>query len=416
MNLPPWFKDKPVEMGVRPLPTIHGAIIRMARHIFFFLLALMLLSGMPAAASEADVHDMVAAILPKDTPEQYELTFWESIKDSNHVGDYEAYLQAYPNGRFAALAKARIARLKANAPKAAEPSKEAPAALPAPKPQQQAAPPPKPKPEQVQKTPPKAAPPPATEQRAQETPSEKPAAVAAGEVKDCAACPVLVSLPHGTFTMGSNSGDPSEKPAHHVTIAKPFAIGKYEVTVEQWDACVEAGGCQKNNGDSGRPKNSPVRDVSWDDAQQYVKWLSKTTGKAYRLPTEAEWEYAARAGTSTRYWWGEQMRAGMANCKDCGQPWQKDAPVNVGSFAPNPWGLHDVNGSVWEWVADCWHTSYKGAPADGRAWDEPNCRTRVIRGGSWREDASYMPSSTRFKYDASVRHSQNGFRVVRASE
>lgn len=391
----------------------------MARHTLLVLCcALALLPGMPAAAMAADVHDMVAGILPKDTPEQYELTFWESIKDSNHVGDYEAYLQAYPNGRFAALAKARIARLKANAPKA-EPEKEAPVS----KPPQQAAPPAKPpavkpKVEQAQKPPqvkPAPAPAPVPEQRAQEHPAEKPAAAAAGETKDCNTCPVLVSVQRGTFTMGSNSGDPSEKPAHQVTIAKPFAIGKYEVTVEQWDACVAAGACQKT-GDDGRAKNSPARDVSWDDAQQYVKWLGKTTGKAYRLPTEAEWEYAARAGTSTRYWWGEQMRTGMANCKECGEPWQKDAPVNVGSFAANPWGLHDVNGSVWEWVADCWHTSYKGAPTDGRAWDEPNCRTRVIRGGSWREGASYMPSSTRFKYDASVRHSQNGFRVARNTE
>jgi formylglycine-generating enzyme required for sulfatase activity len=395
------------------------------RTLFFlcvFLCALAFLPGMPTAASAtsaAGVRDMVAAILPKDTSEQYELTFWESIKDSNHVGDYEAYLQAYPNGRFVGLAKARIARLKASAPK--EPEKEAPKPAP-----QQAAPPsppkskPEPKPEPARKAqqpkPEPAAPQP--EQRAQERPAEKaPAAPAAsaGEAKDCATCPVLVSLPRGSFTMGSNSGDPSEKPAHQVSIAKSFAIGKYEVTVEQWDACVDAGGCQKT-GDNGRAKNSPARDVSWDDAQQYVKWLSKTTGKAYRLPTEAEWEYAARGGTSTRYWWGEQMRAGMANCKGCGEPWQKDAPANVGSFAANPYGLHDLNGSVWEWVADCWHNSYKSAPADGRAWDEPNCRARVIRGGSWREDASYMPSSTRFKYDASVRHSQNGFRVVRVSE
>ena len=216
--------------------------------------------------------------------------------------------------------------------------------------------------------------------------------------------------------MGSNTSDPSEKPAHQVSIAKPFAIGKYEVTVEQWDACVQASACSRITIDGNLSKTSPVRDVSWDDAQQYAQWLAKTTGKPYRLPTEAEWEYAARGGTSTRYWWGEQMRSGMANCKGCGDPWQKEGPVNVGSFPANPFGIHDVNGSVWEWVADCWHNSYKGAPADGNAWDEPNCRTRVIRGGSWREEASYMPSSTRFKYDASVRHSQNGFRVARAME
>lgn len=379
---------------------------------------------MPVDVLAHDVHDMVAGILPKDTPEQYELTFWDSIKDSNHVGDYEAYLQAYPNGRFAALAKARIARLKANAPTTAEPQREAPAAAPAAKAlPPQAAPAAKPKTEHTQKpaqTKPEPAPPPEhhTAQPAPQPLTEKaPAAIAAttGEVKDCSTCPVLVSLPRGSFMMGNNSSDPSEKPAHQVSISKPFAIGKYEITVAQWDACVEAGACQKTS-DGTRAKSSPARDLSWDDAQQYVKWLSKTTGKAYRLPTEAEWEYAARGGTSTRYWWGEQMRTGMANCKDCGEPWQKDAPAAVGSFAANPFGLHDVNGSVWEWVADCWHNSYKGAPTDGKAWDEPNCRTRVIRGGSWRDGASYMPSSTRFKYDASVRYSQNGFRVARAVE
>ena len=216
--------------------------------------------------------------------------------------------------------------------------------------------------------------------------------------------------------MGSNTGDPSEKPAHQVSIATPFAIGKYEVTVEQWDACVEAGACSRVISNGNRSKTSPVRDVSWDDAQQYAQWLAKTTGKPYRLPTEAEWEYAARGGTSTRYWWGEQMLNGMANCKGCGEPWQKDAPANVGSFPANPFGIHDMNGSVWEWVADCWHNSYKGAPTNGHVWDEPNCRMRAIRGGSWREDPSYMPSSTRFKYDASVRHTQNGFRVTRAME
>jgi formylglycine-generating enzyme required for sulfatase activity len=152
--------------------------------------------------------------------------------------------------------------------------------------------------------------------------------------------------------------------------------------------------------------------VSWDDAQQYVKWLGKTTGKSFRLPTEAEWEYAARGGTSTPYWWGTQMRKGNADCKECGEPWNPKAPTDVGSFAPNPYGLYDMNGSVWEWVSDCWHNSYKGAPANDTTWDDPNCRVRVIRGGSWADGASYMLSSTRFKYDASVRYSQNGFRIA----
>ena len=334
-----------------------------------------------------------AGVLPKDSAEQYELTFWESIQDSNHASDYEAYLKAYPNGRFAPLAKARIERLRAAAPKGGTPTEGArppPAAKPAPVP--------KGAPEQARPAP---------------APAEKAPATGASEVKDCATCPELITLPAGAFTMGSNSSDPSEKPAHKVSIKTPFAIGKYEVTVEQWDACVNAGACPRVTNDGNRPKNTPVRDVSWDDAQQYVKWLTKLTGKPYRLPTEAEWEYAVRGGTSTRYWWGEQMRKGTANCKDCGEPWQQDAPAPVGSFSANPYGLYDMNGSVWEWVSDCWHNSYKGAPSDGRNWDEANCRMRVIRGGSWREGASYMLSSTRFKYDASVRQSQNGFRVAR---
>jgi len=354
-----------------------------------------------------------AGVLPKDSAEQYELTFWESIKDSTHVEDYEAYLQSYPKGRFTALARARIERLRAAAPKA-EAAPEKPSAAPAAK-----APPVKPQPAPAAKAaaekPHPAAAAKAPAAAAAAAPPAKPpgAPAAVSEVKDCAACPALVALPAGSLTMGNNASDASEKPAHPVTIKAPFAIGKYEVTVEQWNACVDAGGCQRSATDAGAPRTAPARDLSWDDAQQYVKWLSKASGKPYRLPTEAEWEYAARGGTSTRYWWGDPMRPGNANCKECGAPWRQEAPADVGSFAANPYGLHDMNGSVWEWVADCWHESYKGAPADGRAWDDPNCRARVIRGGSWREGASYMLSSTRFKYDASVRQSQNGFRVAR---
>ena len=324
----------------------------------------------------------LAGVVPKNSAEQFELAFWESIKDSDHVSDYEAYLKAYPKGRFVALAQARIARLKAApAPAAPTVAREPARAAPAVKPPSAPAPAP--------------------------APVATTAKAAAGpEVKDCAACPPLIALPAGSFTMGSNTSDPSERPAHKVTIAEPFAIGKYEVTVEQWNACA---GCQRST----QPANAPVRDVSWDDAQQYLKWLSGASGKAYRLPTEAEWEYAARGGTATAYWWGDKMATGKGNCKDCGPPWQAGAPANVGSFAANPFGLYDMNGSVWEWVADCWHNSFKDAPADGRAWDAPQCTVRVIRGGSWREGATYMLSTTRFKYDASVRNGQNGFRVAR---
>jgi formylglycine-generating enzyme required for sulfatase activity len=365
-------------------------------------------------------------ILPKDSNEQYELTFWESIKDSTYPGDYEAYLKAYPNGRFATLAKARIERLRAagNATPAASSPAAPPAATATP-----AAPTPKPPPSApaTAAAPEKPRPsPPAAPAAAVTAPpaaiTTKPAAKTAsgGEIKDCPACPILIPLSSGSFTMGSNNDDPAEKPPHRVSIGRAFAIGKYEVTVEQWNACADAGACTRvaAEGESATPPpgNAPMRNVSWDDAQVYVKWLSKVGGKPYRLPTEAEWEYAARGGTQSTYWWGDQMKKGTADCKDCGDPYKPDAPTPVGSFAANPYGLYDMNGSVWEWVADCWHSSYRNAPVDGRAWDDPSCSVRVIRGGSWREGAPYMQSATRFKYSSSVRQSQNGFRVARDME
>jgi formylglycine-generating enzyme required for sulfatase activity len=349
-------------------------------------------------------------ILPKDSNEQYELTFWESIKDSTYPSDYEAYLKAYPNGRFAALAKARIERLHASAAKPAA-SASTPAPLPKPATPAPASPVAQEKPHPT----PAPTPTPAPAVAAAAKPAAK--AAAGNEIKDCPTCPALVPITPGSFSMGSNNDDPAEKPPHRVTLAHAYAIGKTSVTVEQWNACVDAGACTRIAPDAESntppPVNSPMRNVSWDDAQVYVKWLSKTGGKTYRLPTEAEWEYAARGGTQDTYWWGNQFKKGMGDCKDCGDPYSATGPTPVASFAANPYGLYDMNGSVWEWVADCWHSSFKGAPADGRAWDDPSCSVRVIRGGSWREGSAYMQSATRFKYSASVRQSQNGFRVLR---
>ncbi|MDQ0143980.1 formylglycine-generating enzyme family protein [Cupriavidus necator] len=400
-------------------------VVRVAAMIPMAATAALLATAIPAPAAEQAPQArplLLAGILPKNTDEQYELSFWESIKNSNYAADYEAYLKQYPNGRFAGLAKARLERLaaSASAPKA---QAQAPAPAPAPPPRAgatasgQVSRSPAPAAASVPPAAPAAARPSAPAAAAPRTGAPGEGVVSttlrSAEIRDCPACPALVTVPAGSFTMGSSTSDPAEKPPHQVAIAQPFAIGRYEVTVEQWNACADAGGCQRIPTVADSAKNAPVRDVSWDDAQQYVAWLSKTTGKRYRLPTEAEWEYAARGGSAAAYWWGDQMRKGNANCKDCGEPWSQDAPAPVGSFAPNPYGLHDVNGSVWEWVADCWHSSYKGAPADGRAWNENACGARVIRGGSWREGASYMVSSTRFKYSPSVRQSQNGFRVVR---
>jgi formylglycine-generating enzyme required for sulfatase activity/TRAP-type uncharacterized transport system substrate-binding protein len=215
----------------------------------------------------------------------------------------------------------------------------------------------------------------------------------------------MVRLPGGPFLMGSDD-DPSERPIHRVTIA-PFAIARYPVTVRQWKECVAARGCPDiaAGGD-----NAPMTDVSWDDAQRFVAWLAKLTGKAYRLPSEAEWEYAARAGTRTRYWWGNQMMRGMADCKGCGDSYDPRHPVKVASFPPNPFGLRDMTGTVAEWVEDCWHRNYYGAPADNSPWNGGDCRQHVLRGGSWQNDPSYLRASSRDAYDTSVRYLTHGLR------
>jgi formylglycine-generating enzyme required for sulfatase activity len=222
----------------------------------------------------------------------------------------------------------------------------------------------------------------------------------------------MVPLPGGSLQMGSNE-DASEKPVHQVTV-RGFAIGRFPVTVGEWKQCVAARACRL---DAEGDDDLPVRNVSWNDAQEYVVWLAAVTRQPYRLPTEAEWEYAARGGTTTRFWWGNQMRPGAANCRDCGGTagaYDVQHPLKVGSFAPNPFGLHDMPGGVAQWVSDCWHRNYQNAPRDGSAWDAPNCRERVLRGGSWRHDSSYMRTAARSSYDAGVRYPAHGFRVVRS--
>ena len=237
-----------------------------------------------------------------------------------------------------------------------------------------------------------------------------------GAMHDCRDCPALVVIQPGNFTMGSATGDTSSRPAHKITISKPYAIGKYEVTVAEWQACVQAGAC-KPVGEPGEGGDRlPVRNVHWQDAQDYVAWLTKQTGRTFRLPTEAEWEYAARGGSSAEYWWGGQLGKGKANCSDCGGAYDRKLPSAVDAFPANGFGLFGTAGGVAEWVADCWNPSHAGAPKDGSARDSANCRERVIRGGSWRNDHSYATSASRFYYDADVRYIANGFRVVREME
>jgi formylglycine-generating enzyme required for sulfatase activity/serine/threonine protein kinase len=233
--------------------------------------------------------------------------------------------------------------------------------------------------------------------------------------QDCANCPVMMVLPSGSFSMGSSEGPPSEQPEHRVMIAAPFAIGEREVTVREWNACVTAGGCAFRPADPSGQDDLPVTNLSWLDAQVYVAWLSKVTGESYRLPSEAEWEYAARGGTTTTFWWGEAVGTDHANCASC-VPLTKLASVAVGSFAPNPFGLFDTAGNAAEWVEDCWTPNYDGAPNNGRAVTLAACRQHVLRGGAFNNDGRYLRSAARSRYDTAVRYYANGFRVVRQVE
>jgi formylglycine-generating enzyme required for sulfatase activity len=222
----------------------------------------------------------------------------------------------------------------------------------------------------------------------------------------------MVAIAGGSFAMGSND-DLSERPIHRVSV-KPFAMSKSPITVRDWNACAEAKACPFTA--TGR-ENAPITDISWNDAKQFVTWLSQVTQKPYRLPSEAEWEYAARGGTQTAYWWGDQFQVGMVNCKNCLNPAPGEQPLNVGSLKPNPFGLHDMGGGVDQWVEDCWHKNYQGAPSDGSAWTaDGDCTSRVIRSGSWRNDARSARPASRDRYDAVVRYPTHGFRVALSRE
>jgi len=237
-----------------------------------------------------------------------------------------------------------------------------------------------------------------------------PAAPTAREFRDCEQCPALVTLRGGQFEMGSLA-DASEHPVHRVQLAA-FALGKYELTQREWKACVAAGACSGSPRVAAENDRLPMMDLSWDDAAQYVQWLRGLTGKPYRLPSEAEWEYAARAGATTPYPWGKEIGIARANCSGCGGNYDPKLPAAVGSFPPNAWGLYDMLGGVAEWTEDCWHKNYEGAPANGSAWPAPRCRERVLRGGSWKNPPTDLTVSSRNYYDASVRYVANGLRVA----
>jgi len=252
-------------------------------------------------------------------------------------------------------------------------------------------------PEQVRQPPP----------RTQDIGLPAPSKPRATSFRDCADCPEMVVIPAGAASLASG---------RHVQILAPFALGMFEVSFAEWDICVAQGGCSQlpDDGGAGRGRQAAIS-VSWDDAQQYVAWLSRKTGKKYRLPSEAEWEYAAQAGTGR-----EAMvtpGTGQANCLGCGSRWDTEQAVPfavVGKFKANNFGLHDMLGNVREWTADCWIESQVGAPADGSARTSGECTRRPIRGGSWQHDTRFARSTLRSSLPAHIRLSDVGFRVARS--
>jgi formylglycine-generating enzyme required for sulfatase activity len=281
-----------------------------------------------------------------------------------------------------------------------------------------------------------------------------PAWAIADEMKDrefteCPDCPVMVAVPAGRFVMGSPAAEngrlDSEGPQHAVSLGA-FALGKYEVTNEEFLVFLRQTGyqpapCDPILGLTWRspghgmayppvevvPMHEPAVCLSWYDAQAYVAWLNATVRRRrpasagrdgpYRLPSEAEWEYAARAGTTTARWWGNPIGVGKANCNGCGSKWDGLLIAPVGSFKANAFGLYDMLGNVWQWTADCWNESYVGAPADGRPWAAGDCSKRVLRGGSWSSVPALVRSAARSNADAAGRNfdyaAYAGFRVAR---
>jgi formylglycine-generating enzyme required for sulfatase activity len=238
--------------------------------------------------------------------------------------------------------------------------------------------------------------------------TKKPGAV----FKDCDTCPEMVVIPAGSFKMGdlSGKGGSNEKPVHEVKIGYSFAVGKYEVTQAEWEAVMG------KNPSKYKGARKPVHKVSWEDAKSFIKKLSEQTGKEYRLLSESEWEYMARAGSATEYPWGDEIDSSKAKYDS------EDGPVPVGSYSANAFGVHDTAGNVQEWVEDCApgpfspgkHKYYKDAPIDGSAWlSASDCEGRVFRGGSYNVSPYGLRSAIRGRDYASERHNIVGFRIAR---
>lgn len=338
-------------------------------------------------------------------PSANERAFWDSVKDSRSPDEFKAYLDQYPSGLFAALAQTRLKALQSTQVASVVPN--------------------------VAATRPQAAP-------------GSLSSMAPGTVfRDCADCPEMVVIPAGSFMMGSPpseaSRDSDEGPQHSVRIPRSMAMGKFEVTRGQFARFVQesgyaaGSGChvwdgkQWNNDASKDWRNTgfaqndedPVACVNWNDAKAYAEWLARKSGQPYRLPSEAEWEYAARAGTTTAFTFGDRITPQQAsyatNISYAGSPvaTARGRTSPVGSYAPNAFGLYDVHGNVWEWTEDCYNANYNGAPTDGTVWASGNCGRRMLRGGAWGSNPQGLRSAYRNFNPPAFQFNFSGFRLAR---
>ena len=374
----------PVILNAEQTPEYNN--IRIAGHDGGDFLFVPVSLGATATATDAPAA--------QDSGVSIDIQVWTAIQGSTDVADFETFIESFPSSPMVPFARNKLKALS-----------EVETALVAP-----------PEPE---------------------TPAVADEAVGVypETLKDCNECPEMVVIPPGEFVMGSPESEDGrfedEGPQHRIRIGRPFALGKYEVTFAEWDACASDGGCNGYRPDDqgwGRGER-PAINVSWDNAKAYVRWLSGKSGKEYRLPSAAEWEYAARAGTTTaRYWGDDADRAcGYANVHDrtsksendefdwqhheCDDGYAQTAPV--GSFAANAFGVHDILGNVYEWTEDCWNGSYEGASTDGSAWLSGDCSARVLRGGSWNYEPRSVRAAYRIRVETEDRSDGIGFRVAR---
>jgi formylglycine-generating enzyme required for sulfatase activity len=355
-----------------------------------------------------------------------EAALWESVRGSSDPARLEAFLRLFPASRFTDDAKRRI--VEVTAPKArTEPAQVAESAPARPAQVAESAPA---RPAQVAESQPARpglvavaqaaeAPQPGRIVTAANVPVVPPSQQARGgsanRFQDCPGCPWMIRIPAGGFMMGQGARESEALPAHHVDV-HAFAIGQTPVTVGDWKACLSAKACGPLPPMRVAEDRTPLHNLSWEDASQYVAWLSKVAGRPYRLPSEAEWEYAARAGTTTKYWWGDTVGTFQANCNDCGGVQETYGPLPVDALPANPFGLYGMLGGVAQWTADCWFPNYKGAPANAGPREAKSCDKRVLRGGSFRAAHDEITVTYRGNYDAPVRYIVNGFRVARDLE